>query len=365
VSAAVVLVIVLAGAIVVHTALFALLDRMSRGHGRLVTSSFVRRVRGPSRFVLPLAAVDVAVATVRLPGPVSAALLRVLGVLIVLATAFLVVRVTYVIDDLVLERYPLDGPDNLRARQVHTQIQVLRRVTAAVVTVLAVAIALLSFPEVRAAGAGLLASAGLIGIVAGVAAKPAATNVVAGLQIAISQPIRVDDVVVVQGHWGRVEQIALTYVVVRVWDLRRLVLPISYFIENPFENWTRQNADILGWVHLEVDYRAPVEQIRQQLHRILRESADWDGNTWNLQVTSLGTETVQLRALMSARDSSAAWNLECEVREKLIAFLQAEHPEALPRLRMEPSPAPAAGAGDAADGSSRPAAGAGRRLQGP
>lgn len=340
--AAIILAIVLAAAVVVHAAVFALLRRVVRGRGGLITRSFIQRVRGPARLVVPLAAVDVAAATVRLPSSLSALLLRVLGILIVLAVAFLIVRVTYVIDDLVLDRYPLEGPDNLKARQVHTQIQVLRRVTAAVVTILAIAIALLSFPEVRAAGAGLLASAGLIGIIAGVAAKPTATNVFAGLQIAISQPIRVDDVVVVEGHWGRVEQIALTYVVVRVWDLRRLVLPISYFIENSFENWTRQHADILGWVYIEVDYRAPVEEIRQELHRILQQSPDWDGGTWSLQVTSLGTETMQLRALMSSKDSSASWNLQCDVREHLVAFLQAEHPEALPRLRMESAPAPSA-----------------------
>jgi small-conductance mechanosensitive channel len=185
-------------------------------------------------------------------------------------------------------------------------------------------------------GAGLLASAGVAGLVAGVAARPTATNVVAGLQIALSQPIRVDDVVVVEDEWGRVEEIALTYVVIRVWDLRRLVLPISYFITNPFENWTRATADILGWVYLQVDYSAPVDDIRRHLYEVLCSSPNWDGNVWNLQVTDAGPSTIQLRALMSARDSSTSWDLQCEVREKLVAYLQERHPGALPRLRTEP-----------------------------
>jgi small-conductance mechanosensitive channel len=363
-EAAITLVGALVGTVLVHTMAYAVAGRMVDGHGRVVAQSLVRRTRGPTRLLLPTVAVDGATAAVHLPTGVTAGLERGLGVLIVLAVAFLVVRLTFVVDDVVLSHYRLDNPDNLKARQVHTQVQVFRRVTAVVVAVLAVAVALLSFPAVRAAGAGLLASAGVIGIVAGVAAKPTATNIVAGLQIAISQPIRVDDVVVVEGHWGRVEQIALTYVVVRVWDLRRLVLPISYFIEHPFENWTKQTADIVGWVHLEVDYTAPVDAIRQELHRVLTASSDWDGTTWSLQVTSLGTETMQLRAIMSARDSSAAWNLECEVRERLVEFLQTKHPDALPRLRTLPvattAPPPAA-----VTAASETAGDNGRRFAGP
>ena len=367
-AAAATLVATLVCTLAVHAVGYAVAARLVDGRGRVVAESLVRRTRGPARLLLPVIAVDGAAATSRLPATVATGLERGLGVLVVLAVAFLVVRLTDVVDDVVLSHFPLDNPDNLKARQVHTQVQVLRRVTAVVVAVLALAVALLSFPPVRAAGAGLLASAGVIGIVAGVAAKPTATNILAGLQIAISQPIRMDDVVVVEGHWGRIEQIALTYVVVRVWDLRRLVLPISYFIENPFENWTKQTADILGWVHLEVDYCAPVEAIRAELHRVLAASPDWDGGTWSLQVTSLGTETMQLRALMGARDSSLAWNLECEVREQLVAFLQDKHPDALPRLRTQPvvagTPQPAAPARQ--PGASGPLAdGAGRRLHGP
>jgi small-conductance mechanosensitive channel len=350
-AAGVVLAAVVVGSVLLQAAAYAIARRVVAGHHRLIAESVVRRTRRPTQLLVPLVALDAAVAVVHLPAGVASALAHALGIAVIGAVAFLAVRLTWVVDDVVLAEYPLDRPDNLRARQIHTQVHVLRRVAVVDIVVLAAAVALLSFPEVRAAGAGLLASAGLIGVVAGVAAKPTVSNVIAGLQIAISQPIRVDDVVVVEGHWGRVEQIALTYVVVRVWDLRRLVLPIAYLIEHPFENWTRQSAQILGWVHLEVDYQAPVDAIRQQLGTILASSPDWDGETWSLQVTGLGTETMQLRALMGARDSAAAWNLECEVRERLVAFLREEHPEALPRLRtqaVEP-----AGRADAASDPSR------------
>lgn len=319
--------------VIVHAAGVAIVRRRVVGKRHQVARSVLEHSKRPLQAVLPLAGIEVALTAVRLPGQLGPILLHVFGVGLILASAWLAVGLSYVVDDLVLGRYRLDVEDNLHARQIHTQVQVLRRVTTVVVAVVAVSLVLLSFPEVRTAGAGLLASAGLIGVVAGIAAKPAATNVVAGLQIAVSQPIRVDDVVVVEGHWGRIEQIALTYVVVRIWDLRRLVVPISYFIESPFENWTRSSAEILGWVHMEVDYTAPVSEMRQQLLEIARRSPDWDGSVCVLQVTGLGSETMQLRALLSSPDSSRSWNLQCEVREKMIEFLRDKYPGALPRTR--------------------------------
>lgn len=317
---------------------FALLGQIVRHRpSSVVARSLVTRLRAPGRVVVPLVALDASAASAGLPGIAETVVVHVAGALLVAAVAWLVVRTTYVFDDLLLARYPLDAPDNLRARRVHTQVQVLRRVTVAVVSFLAVGVVLLGIPNVRAAGIGLLASAGLVGVVGGIAARPTASNLVAGIQIAISQPIRVDDVVVVDGHWGRVEEIALTYVVFRVWDLRRLVVPVSYFVSQPFENWTRSTADILGWVHLEVDYAAPVDEIRTAFHDILSASPDWDGKVATLQVTGLGTETMQLRALMSSPDSSRSWNLQCEVRERLVAYLQDRCPWALPRLRTEPA----------------------------
>jgi len=302
--------------------------------------SLVAKLDAPGRLAMPLGGIEIALASLDLPSPAGTVLVHVVGGAFVCALAWFVVRTTFVLDDIFLARYRLDAADNLRARRVHTQIQVLRRITVLFVSVIAAAIILLSFSAVRAEGAGLLASAGIIAIIAGVAARPTATNLMAGVQIALSQPIRVDDVVVVEGHWGRIEEIALTYVVVRVWDLRRLVLPISYFVEQPFENWTRSTADILGWVHIQVDYSAPVDEIRQAFFDILASSPDWDGQVKVLQVTTLGTETMQLRALMSSTDSSKSWNLQCEVRERLVAYIQQHHPDALPQLRTRRAASP-------------------------
>ncbi len=334
--ALVVVAAVTAGSAVVATVAFAVLGRLvQRRSTAVAVRSLVTRVRAPGRVVVPLIALEAAAEAGDLSRTAKTVVVHVAGALLVVAVAWLVVRTTYVIDDLLLARYRLDAADNLRARRVHTQVQVLRRVTVAVVSVLAVAVVLLGIPGVRNAGIGLLASAGLVGVVGGIAARPTASNLVAGIQIAISQPIRVDDVVVVDGHWGRVEEIALTYVVVRVWDLRRLVVPVSYFVSQPFENWTRSTADILGSVHREVDYSAPVDEIRTAFREIVASSPNWDGQVAILQVTGLGTETMQLRALMSSPDSSRSWNLQCEVRERLVAYLQERCPWALPRLRTE------------------------------
>lgn len=321
-------------ALALHSVFLRLLGRWAcSGPAHVLQESLVRNMGPPTRLIVPLLAVEIGLTGVRIRPHLRSQLLHWVGLVLVVAVGFAVVRATFVLDDLILGRYRLEAEDNLKARRIHTQIQVFRRVTVVVVAVVCLAIVLLSFPPVRAAGAGLLASAGLVGILAGVAAKPTATNIVAGLQLAISQPIRVDDVVVVEGQFGRVEEIALTYVVVRVWDLRRLVVPVSHFIQNSFENWTRSTSEVLGWVFLEVDYSAPVEAIRQHLYEILRQSRNWDGHTWGLQVTDAGGSGMQLRALMSSFDSSRSWDLQCEVRERLIAWIQSEHPQALPRQR--------------------------------
>lgn len=194
---------------------------------------------------------------------------------------------------------------------------------------------LMTFDKVRQLGTSILASAGIIGIIVGLAAQRTIATLLAGLQIAITQPIRVDDVVIVENEWGRIEEITFTYVVVRIWDLRRLILPITYFIEKPFQNWTRVTADILGTVFIYVDYTVPVQAIREELHRILKSTDLWDGKAWGLQVTNATERTVELRALMTAPDASAAWDLRCEVREKILEFVQKKYPDGLPKVRAE------------------------------
>jgi small-conductance mechanosensitive channel len=306
-----------------------------RRPGRLLARSLVENLRIPLAILVPLIVLEAVTGALSFDPTVTSNLLHGFGIAIDLTTGFLIIRATYVLDDVLLARYRIDQADNLRARQVQTQIVVFRRITVVAVSVVSLAVALLTFREVRAAGTGLLASAGVVGLVVGIAARPVASNILAGLQIALSQPIRVDDVVVVEGQWGRIEQIALTYVVVQLWDLRRLVLPISYFIEQPFENWTRRSSEVLGSVYLEVDYTAPIDDIRKRFEEILAESDKWNGRVGVLQVTGSGPATVQLRALVSANDSGSSWDLQCEVRERLITWLQREHPHALPRQRQE------------------------------
>jgi small-conductance mechanosensitive channel len=260
---------------------------------------------------------------------------HILSVLLITTVSWLLIKAVYALEDYVVSRFEVGSKDNLRARKVHTQLRVLKRIVIIVVCIIALATILMTFPKVRQLGTTLLASAGIIGLVIGMAAQRTIGTFIAGLQIAFTQPIRVDDVVIVENEWGRIEEITLTYVVVKIWDLRRLIVPITYFIEKPFQNWTRVTADILGTVYIYVDHTVVFDAIREELHRILKESELWDGKVCVLQVTNTSERTVELRALMSAADASTAWSLRCEVREKLIYFIREKYPQALPKLRAE------------------------------
>jgi len=256
-----------------------------------------------------------------------------LSLLFIGLISFLLVKATYVLDEYVIGRFDIDQKDNLRARKVRTQLNVLKRIVIIVVCILALGTMLMTFEKVRQLGTTILASAGVIGIVVGMAAQRTIGTFIAGLQIAFTQPIRIDDVVIVENEWGRIEEITLTYVVVKIWDLRRLVVPITYFIEKPFQNWTRRTADLLGTVYIYVDYTVPVEAVRAELQKILKDSELWDGKVCVLQVTNTSEHTLELRALMSAQDASTAWTLRCHVREKLVEFIQKSYPDSLPKLR--------------------------------
>ncbi len=258
---------------------------------------------------------------------------------LIAAVAWLLVRLLVVVEDVILRRQDISAPNNLRARRIQTQTGILRRVVGVVVVVLAASAMMLTFPAARTIGASLLASAGLAGLIAGIAARSALSNLIAGIQVAFAEPIRLEDVVVVEGEWGNIEEITLTYVVVRIWDKRRLILPTTYFVEQPFQNWTRNSAALLGTVFLHVDHTTPVQAVRDELHRALQASKRWSGEVWNLQVTNTTEQTAELRALMSADDAPTVWELRCEIRERLIDFLQREYPGGLPRLRVD-SPAP-------------------------
>ncbi len=248
--------------------------------------------------------------------------------------AWLLARSMSVVEEVVEQRYRVDAKDSLSARRVKTQVQMLRRIVTVGVYLLAIATILMTFPNVRQLGAGLLASAGVAGLVAGVAARPILENMIAGIQIGLTQPIRLEDVVIVEGEWGRIEVISATYVVVRIWDKRRLVLPIHYFITKPFQNWTRTSADLLGTAFFYVDYTFPVEEGRKELRRILENCELWDRDVCGLQVTNTSDRVMELRALMSAPDAPTAWDLRCYVREKFVEFLQQKYPHCLPKTRF-------------------------------
>jgi small-conductance mechanosensitive channel len=286
-----------------------------------------------ARRLLPLVALVIGAPALVIP-PAMAHLFRTATSLVLIAAVgFVLYQLVDALATVVLRRHRLDAADNLQARAIHTQVLVLRRVAIAVLTIFTLASMLMVFESVRQFGASILASAGIAGIIVGFAAQRSIATLLAGFQIAMTQPIRVDDVVIVENEWGRIEEITLTYVVVRIWDLRRLVLPISYFIERPFQNWTRTSAELLATVFLHVDYTAPLDAIRGELTRVLAASTAWDGKVNVLQVTDAKERTLEIRALASAADASLAWDLRCEVREKLVTFLQRHHPECLPRLR--------------------------------
>jgi small-conductance mechanosensitive channel len=230
---------------------------------------------------------------------------------------------------------PADAADNLRARRLQTQVNVLGRTLMVFIFVVGAAGALMTFPSVRQIGTSLLASAGVAGLVAGLAARPVLGNLIAGLQIALTQPIRLDDVLVVEGEWGRVEEITGAFVVVRLWDERRLVMPLQWFIEHPFQNWTRSSSNIIGTVFWWVDYRMPLEPLRAELARLCGSAPEWDGRLVLLQVVDASEKSIQLRALVSSADSSRNWDLRCRVREGLIDFIAREYPDYLPHLRAE------------------------------
>lgn len=298
----------------------------------------IRYARAPARLLVPVIAVHLLIPLMPLPEPALAVLRQVVSLLFIAAVAWLIVAQTNLVVDAIAARYRIDVADNLVARQIHTQVRVLRRIVMVVVIVIAAAAMLMTFPNVRQLGASFLASAGLAGLVAGIAARPVLQNLIAGIQIALTQPVSLDDVVVINNEWGRIEEIRSTYVVVRIWDERRLIVPLNYFVENSFQNWTRTRADILATVFVYVDYTVPVEEVRQELRRILEDSPHWDRRAWALQVTDATDHSVQLRALMSAADGPKAWELRCFVRERLIEYLQTRHPQALPHLRAELKP---------------------------
>ncbi|MBN2361612.1 MAG: mechanosensitive ion channel [Deltaproteobacteria bacterium] len=333
----------------VHLVFWSLLRRLAGKTRTVFDDSLLRHAKRPSGLIVPVLAVHFAapLLSAQLPPRLFEVFANAITILLVLGIAWLLIALGSVLEEVVLDRFRIDASDNLTARTVHTQVRIVKKIISAVVVILALAAILMTFERVRQVGAGLLASAGLAGLVVGLSAQRVLANILAGIQIAFTQPMRIDDVVIVEGEWGWIEEITLTYVVVRIWDLRRLVLPISYFIEKPFQNWTRTSADILGTVFLHTDFTVPVDAVREELNRIVAKSDKWDGKVASVQITGATAQTMEVRALVSSTDSGKNWDLRCEVREKLIEFVQRRYPGALPRTRAElqqvgPRPSPAA-----------------------
>jgi small-conductance mechanosensitive channel len=325
-------------ALVIHSLLIRLLLRLLRGR-RPYLHSFLLRTMALTRLALVVLALFVVLPAAPFTFEVESVIAKVLVVVAIGLFGWAGVTVVDMTADLYLKRFEYDA-DNLYARKHLTQARVLARATDTIIIVATVGAALMTFDAVRHYGVSLFASAGVAGLVAGLAARPLLSNLFAGIQIAVAQPIRIDDSVQIENDVGRVEEITSTYVVIRLWDLRRLIVPLAYFIERPFQNWTRESPRRIGAMSLHVDYTAPVERIRAKATEIVQASPLWDGQDLKLQVTEARESTLELRVIASARTSGDAFDLACELREKLIDFLQREAPGALPRTRQQALPGP-------------------------
>ncbi|MDQ1706611.1 MAG: hypothetical protein QOF18_2977, partial [Frankiaceae bacterium] len=331
-----VLLIPLVGALVVLEVVRRVARRASRAQRWGLAGAIVSRCAWP---VWALTAVVVLKAAMpsRVHAGARSNAQHALAIALICTITWLVVQIVYAMTDVALHRLgrALGTPDNRRARRARTQLLVIRRVVAVIAVLVAAGAILLTFNNVRALGAGMLASAGIVGAIAGVAARPTLGNLVAGMQIAFSDMLRMDDVVVVEGEWGRIDDITLTYVVVKTWDERRLIVPTSYFVDNAFQNWTHDEARVIGTVFMTLDFAVPVEEVRAETQRILEESELWDRREWRVQVTEVTSQGVEVRIVMSAPNAPTAWDLRCDVREQLLAFVRTRYPEALPRVRVE------------------------------
>ncbi|MCD6199828.1 MAG: mechanosensitive ion channel [Deltaproteobacteria bacterium] len=331
----VVIISAVAMGLVISVLLFRFLAHWSRRSDDIFSEAVVKYLKRPSKFLFPVLCLMLFAPALCIPDDLAGAFRHFLGIAFIATLTWMAIRTVAVIREIILSRFDVDQKDNLAARKIYTQFRVIERVIIVIILVIGVSSLLMTFEKIRQLGVSIMASAGVIGIIVGFAAQRSISTLFAGIQIAITQPIRLDDVVIVENEWGWIEEITLTYVVVRVWDLRRLVVPITYFIERPFQNWTRVSADILGTVFLYMDYSVPVRVIREELQKIVKGSDLWDGKVCGVQVTDATQQTVEVRALVSAADSSKAWDLRCLVREKLLEFLQNKYPAGLPKTRVE------------------------------
>ena len=332
--AAILLALAVAIAFLLHRMVRKLIRRLLAHRAPFVFSIFTQ-MRGVTQLGLVILAIIIAIPVAPVDSDTAAWMTRLVLIGVIGLIGWGAMTALKIAADLYLLRFRIDVDDNLLARKHVTQVRVLLRAADVLVVVVTIGAALMTFEPVRQYGVSLFASAGVAGIVAGLAARPLLSNLFAGVQLAMTQPIRIDDSVVVENEWGNIEEITSTYVVVRLWDWRRMIVPLSYFIEKPFQNWTREDSALIGSAFIYVDYSAPVGILRDKLGEIVKASKNWDGRVVNLQVTDAKERTIELRCLMSARNAGRAFDLRCEVREQLVDFLQKHHPEALPRQRSD------------------------------
>ncbi len=297
--------------------------------------SILRHLGTPLTYFLPLFFLAVLLPIMRFPPVIAHRIGRGLEIALIIVFAWMLIQAINVARDIIINRFDVKKDDNLRERKIRTQLQFIRRILVAFIVGLTIAAVLLTFSSMRKIGTGLLTGVGVGGIIIGFAAQRSLGNLLAGMQIAFTQPIRIDDAVVVEGEFGWIEDITLTYVVVRIWDERRLILPINYFIEKPFQNWTRSSSQLLGSAFIYADYTLPVEEVRKELTRLLHATPLWDGRANGLAVTNLNDKTIEMRAVMSARNAGHTFDLRCYVRENMIAFIKKNYPDSLPKTRSE------------------------------
>lgn len=331
------LLIVFGGTLAVTIALGWAIDRglryWSARHPKTAIPGLLRRIQLPLQLFLGFAALRITYPLAELHLRQDTVILSVLASMVTMSAVWLVVRIVDAVADGLLNSYSRRARDPRRVRQLNTQFTLIRRITTALLAVATAAIAMLvMFPGLRVLGTSLLASAGIIGIIAGVAAQSTLSNLMAGLQIAFGDSVKIGDTVVVEGEMGTVEEITLSFLTVQIWDDRRLTMPVSYFNSKPYENWSRGGPQMTGTVFLYLDHSAPVAELREHLYEYLSEHPDWDGRSWNLLVTDSTPTGIEVRASMTGRDSDAVWSLRCAVREELISWLNNQHPGALPRV---------------------------------